>query len=65
MYHAMYEHVDRYGNKSHLNAHIGGFKSENAAFKAVVKRSKVGYVTDDRDVTLFIIRNGHKVNHHG
>lgn len=62
MFHAIYEHRDEYNKVYHLNAKIGGFKSDTAAIAAIARRSAVGYVTDSNNRTLFIIRNGRKVS---
>lgn len=61
MFHAMYAHVDRYGKTHYTNARIGGYKTEDQARRAVVRNGPDGYVTDDRDVCLFIVRKGHVV----
>lgn len=64
MFHGMAEHKDRYGNVFFFNVRIGGFKSQDAAVKAVVKRNPTGYITDDRDVCLCVIRKGHVVKYY-
>jgi hypothetical protein len=58
MYHGMYEHRDEWGKVYHTSARIGGFKTEEAAIKAVVKRGGIGYVSDARNVVLCVVRNG-------
>jgi hypothetical protein len=58
VYHGMYEYRDEWKKVYHLSARLGGFKTVEAAVKAVVVRGGVGYVSDARNVPLYVVRNG-------
>ncbi len=62
MFHGMYEHEDRFGKKHYLSARIGGFRTTDQARKAVVKRGGEGYISDEHNVVLHVVRKGHIVN---
>lgn len=58
MYHGMYEYRDEWKKVYHLSARMGGFKTVEAATRAVARRGGVGYVSDARNVPLYIVRKG-------
>lgn len=58
-----YEFVDEYSNRQYVNARTSGFASVASATAAIKKRGGIGYIKNQSNVVINIVRNGEVIKH--